>query len=113
MAMGLRLAGTVEFGGLEAAPNYARADALLHKASALFPHLDTSRVTRWMGHRPCMPDSLPVIDRAPSAANAWLAFGHGHVGMCAGATTGREVANLVAGRAPEVDLAPFSAARFG
>ena len=113
MAMGLRLAGTVEFGGLEAAPNYARADALLHKASALFPHLDTSRVTRWMGHRPCMPDSLPVIDRAPAAANAWLAFGHGHVGMCAGATTGREVANLVAGRAPEVDLAPFSAARFG
>lgn len=113
MAMGLRLAGSVEFGGLAAPPNYARADALLRKATELFPHLDTSRVTRWMGHRPCLPDSLPVIDRAPSASNAWLAFGHGHVGMCAGATTGREIANLISGRAPRIDLAPFSAARFG
>jgi D-amino-acid dehydrogenase len=108
MAMGLRLAGSVEFGGLTSPPNYARADALLHKAIALFPHLNTTRVTRWMGHRPCMPDSLPVIDRAPAACNAWLAFGHGHVGMC----TGREIANLIGSRAPQIDLAPFSAKRF-
>lgn len=112
MAMGLRLAGSIEFAGLKAEPNYARADVLLRKARELFPHLDTSRVSRWMGHRPCMPDSLPVIDRAPANGNAWLAFGHGHVGMCAGATTGREIANLVAGRRPQVELAPFSALRF-
>jgi D-amino-acid dehydrogenase len=112
MAMGLRLAGSVEFAGLKPPPNYRRADVLLAKGREMFPHLDTSRTTQWMGHRPCLPDSLPVIGRAPRIANAWLAFGHGHVGMCGGASTGREVAHLVAGRAPQVDLAPFSPERF-
>ncbi|MEO8203638.1 MAG: FAD-dependent oxidoreductase [Betaproteobacteria bacterium] len=112
MAMGLRLAGSVEFAGLKAAPNYARAGVLLAKGRELFPHLDTSRTSEWMGHRPCLPDSLPVIGPAPGTDNAWLAFGHGHVGMCGGATTGREIANLVAGRSPQVDLAPFRAGRF-
>lgn len=112
MAMGLRLAGTVEFAGLQRAPNYERAQALLRQGQLLFPHLDTSEVTQWMGHRPCMPDSLPVIDRSRDADNAWLAFGHGHMGMCMGASTGREVAHLVAGRATQVDLSPFSARRF-
>lgn len=113
MQMGLRLAGTVEFAGLHAAPNFARADGLLEKGREMFPHLDTSDTTQWMGHRPCMPDSLPVIDRVPRMQNAWLAFGHGHIGMCAAASTGREIANLVAGRPPEIDLAPFAATRFG
>lgn len=112
MAMGLRLAGSVEFAGLKPPPNYRRANVLLAKGREMFPHLDTSRTTQWMGHRPCLPDSLPVIGRAPRIANAWLAFGHGHVGMCGGASTGREVAHLVAGRAPQVDLAPFSPERF-
>lgn len=112
MAMGLRLAGTVEFAGLKPAPNYERAQALLRQGLRLFPHLDTSEVTQWMGHRPCMPDSLPVIDRSRGVDNAWMAFGHGHMGMCMGATTGREVAHLVAGRATQVDLAPFRASRF-
>ncbi len=112
MRMGLRLAGTVEFAGLEAPPRYERAQALLQKGRELFPHLDTSETSEWMGHRPCLPDSLPVIGRAPGADNAWLAFGHGHVGMCAGATTGREIANLVAGRPAQVDLSAFAANRF-
>ncbi|TXL64836.1 NAD(P)/FAD-dependent oxidoreductase [Zeimonas arvi] len=112
MAMGLRLAGSVELAGLRAPPNYARADVLLRKGRELFPHLDASETTQWMGHRPCLPDSLPVIGRAPRAENAWLGFGHGHVGMCGGATTGREIAHLVAGRTPQVDLAPFSPLRF-
>ena len=89
-----------------------RADVLLAKGREMFPHLDSSRVTRWMGHRPCLPDSLPVIGRAPRMANAWMAFGHGHVGMCAGASTGREVAHLVAGRKTQVDLRPFAPDRF-
>ncbi len=112
MAMGLRLAGSVEFAGLRPPPNYGRADVLLAKGREMFPHLDVSRTTRWMGHRPCLPDSLPVIGRAPRIANAWLAFGHGHVGMCGGASTGREVAHLVAGRASQVDLHPFRPDRF-
>lgn len=112
MAMGLRLAGTVEFAGLRAPPRYERAQALLRIGQQLFPHLDASETTQWMGHRPCMPDSLPVVGRARAADNAWLAFGHGHMGMCMGASTGREVAHLVAGRAPQIDLAPFSPDRF-
>lgn len=112
MAMGLRLAGTVEFAGLEAPPNYGRARALLKRSLDMFPHLDTSEVTQWMGHRPCLPDSLPVIGRARGADNAWLAFGHGHIGMCTGAATGREIAHLVAGRPPQVELHPFRPARF-
>ena len=112
MAMGLRLAGSVEFAGLAPPPHWRRADVLLAKGREMFPHLDASQTTRWMGHRPCLPDSLPVIGRAPRVSNAWLAFGHGHVGMCGGASTGREVAHLVAGRAPQVDLAPFRPDRF-
>jgi D-amino-acid dehydrogenase len=112
MAMGLRLAGSVEFAGLKRQPDYRRADVLLAKGREMFPHLDASRTSRWMGHRPCLPDSLPVIGRAPRMQNAWLAFGHGHVGMCGGATTGREIAHLVAGRVPQVDLAAFRPDRF-
>src|SRR5690606_7969304 len=112
MRVGLRLAGTVEFAGLRAPPNYARAEALLEKGRQMFPHLDASRQTQWMGHRPCLPDSLPVIGGAPGTENVWLAFGHGHVGMCGGATTGREIAHLVAGRPPQVDLSPFRPDRF-
>ena len=112
MAKGLRLAGSVEFAGLNAPPDYRRSAVLLSRGKDMFPHLDASRSTEWMGHRPCLPDSMPVIDRAPRVANVWLGFGHGHVGMCGGATTGRELANLVAGRPTGVDLAPFSAARF-
>ncbi|MCK9510878.1 MAG: FAD-dependent oxidoreductase [Pigmentiphaga sp.] len=112
MAKGLRLAGSVEFAGLEAEPDYRRADVLLHHGREMFPHLDTSRHTRWMGHRPCLPDSLPVIGGVPGVANAWCAFGHGHVGMCGGASTGREVARMVDGQPAGLDLAPFSPTRW-
>lgn len=112
MAMGLRLAGSVEFAGLKAAPNYRRAEVLLRKGKEMFPHLDASQTSHWMGHRPCLPDSLPVIGQAPKTDNAWLAFGHGHMGMCMGASTGREIAHLVAGRTSQVDLKPFSPNRF-
>jgi D-amino-acid dehydrogenase len=112
MTMGLRLAGTVELAGLKAPPNYARAEALLNVGRKMFPTLNPDPHEVWMGHRPCMPDSMPVIGLAPGTDNAWLGFGHGHVGMCGGATTGRELANLIANRAPEIDLAPFAPGRF-
>jgi D-amino-acid dehydrogenase len=113
MRVGLRLAGTVEFAGLDAPPDWRRADALLDVGRDVFPHLDPAGVSRWMGHRPCLPDSLPVIGQAPRLDNAWLAFGHGHLGMGLASATGREVANLVSGRPPEIDLAPFAPTRFG
>lgn len=112
MAMGLRLAGTVEFAGLSAPPRAARGLALLKKGKVLFPDLNSDSETYWMGHRPCLPDSMPIIGRASAMENAWLGFGHGHVGMCGGATTGREIANLVSGREAEVDLHPFRPDRF-
>jgi D-amino-acid dehydrogenase len=112
MAMGLRLAGTVELAGLSAPPRYSRAETLLRKGQELFPSLDTGAKSFWMGHRPCLPDSMPIIGRAPRMENAWLGFGHGHVGMCGGSTTGRELANLVAGREPQFDLQPFRPDRF-
>lgn len=113
MEDGLRIAGTVELAGLDAPPNYARADALLEQARRLLPGLRGEGVSRWMGHRPSLPDSLPVIGRAPRASNAWLAFGHGHVGLTAAAPTGEIIADLIGGRAPFMDIAPFAPERFG
>src|SRR3546814_18807722 len=69
MNMGLRLAGTVEFAGLEAAPNWGRADKLVEHAKRAFANLTVEEESRWMGHRPATPDSLPVIGRAPRRAN--------------------------------------------
>ncbi|MBT4043598.1 MAG: FAD-binding oxidoreductase, partial [Rhodospirillaceae bacterium] len=112
MSDGLRLAGTVEFGGLTAPPNYARADAILTKAKRLFPGLKDSGAERWMGHRPSMPDSLPVISRSSRFSRVFYAFGHGHLGLSLGAVTGRLIADLVQDRAAEIDTAPFRADRF-
>ena len=112
----LRLAGTVELAGLAAPPDWRRADLLLRQARSLFPGLPTAipeqRISRWLGHRPSTPDSLPVIGRSRAAANAILAFGHGHVGFASGPLTGRIAADLIAGRAPPIDLAPFAPGRF-
>lgn len=112
MDCGLRIAGTVELAGLEAAPNYARANRLTEIAVEMFPDLNTAKTSKWMGHRPCLPDSLPVIDRSPRYQNTVFAFGHQHVGICSGGPTGRHVANLVSGRPATIDLSPFSANRF-
>ena len=112
MSMGLRLAGTVELAGLKAPPNYRRARALLKVGKSMFPALRPASHSMWMGHRPCLPDSMPVIGAAPRVENVWFGFGHGHVGMCGGATTGRELAHLIAGRTPDIDLEPFRPERF-
>ncbi|HEV3395694.1 MAG TPA: FAD-dependent oxidoreductase, partial [Xanthobacteraceae bacterium] len=117
MEEGLRMAGTVEFAGLDAPPDWRRARVLLRHGQAMFPGLPRAigedRVAVWMGFRPSMPDSLPVIGRTRRYPNAFLAFGHGHVGLIGAPMTGRTIADLVAGRAPAIDIAPFSAARFG
>lgn len=65
-----------------------------------------------MGHRPCLPDSLPVIGPSPAFPQVFYAFGHGHLGLTMAAITGRLVADLVAGRAPPIDMAPYRADRF-
>jgi D-amino-acid dehydrogenase len=112
MSMGLRLAGTVELGGLEAPPNYDRAKVLVTRARQFLPKLNADGGSEWMGFRPSLPDSLPVIARSPRFANVFYAFGHGHLGLTEGATTGRIIAALAAGRPPGIDLAPFRVDRF-
>ena len=109
---GLRLAGGVEFAGLTAAPNLKRADALLKAVEPLVGPVDIRGAMRWMSFRPSMPDSLPVIGWAPRTTGAYLAFGHGHLGLSLAAITGRLVAEAMAERQPSLDLAPFSADRW-
>ena len=116
MEHGLRLAGTVELAGLDAPPNMQRADVLLRAAKDLFPGLDAAGMTTWMGFRPSMPDSLPVIGPSAQHADVYYAFGHGHLGLTLAAVTARLVADLiadmVAGRPSRVDLTPFRPDRF-
>jgi len=113
---GLRLAGQVELAGLHAEPNWQRAEVLLKFARKVYPNLPADlpaeRVKLWMGHRPSTPDGLPVLGLASGCADVVHAFGHGHVGLTAAAMTGKLVADLVAGRTPPFDLAPYAAARF-
>jgi D-amino-acid dehydrogenase len=112
LEIGLRFAGTVELGGLDAPPNYGRAEKLLTHGRRMFPGLDAGGASRWMGFRPSMPDSLPVIGCVPGMPNAVLAFGHGHLGVTLGAITGKLAAALALGRPPSLDVTPYRAERF-
>lgn len=112
MAHGLRLAGTAEFAGADRPANPKRWKALERMAAKFVPSVDRSRPSRWMGPRPSLPDSLPVIGRSDLHPNVIFAFGHGHTGLTAGATTGRIVAALVSGEQPPIDITPFGPDRF-
>ncbi len=113
---GLRIAGQVELAGLEAAPNWKRAEVLLAFARQVYPGLSASiqpdQVKVWMGHRPSTPDGLPCLGPASGCADVVHAFGHGHVGLTAGALTGRVVAQIVAGQATLIPVGPYTAGRF-
>ena len=109
---GVRVGGAVELGGLQAPPNYRRAKVLLDKAQRFLPDLKVEGGTQWMGFRPSLPDSLPVIGPAPGEPRVLHAFGHGHLGLTQSAATAELVADLAAGRTPGVELSPFSPARF-
>jgi D-amino-acid dehydrogenase len=112
MEEGIRVAGTVEIAGLEAAPDERRAKILHAHAKQLFPELQTGEPKLWMGHRPSTPDSLPILGPAPRHSGLFLCFGHGHFGMTGGPPSGKLVAQLAAGRPPGIDPAPYSANRF-
>ena len=112
MNMGLRVAGTAEFAGYDAPPNWRRAELLETQARAMFPGIRMEKVTRWMGRRPSLPDGLPVLGAAPNYENAFFAFGNSHFGMSAGSVMGKVVAELLAGRRPSIDVRPFAPSRF-
>jgi D-amino-acid dehydrogenase len=104
----LRLAGTVEIAGLHRPPDWRRADAMVERARSAFPQLRAQQWTRWMGFRPSMPDSLPVIGASPRVSNAYVACGHGHLGMTLGAVTGSVIADAVLGGTPKIDASAFA-----
>ncbi|GGJ10372.1 NAD(P)/FAD-dependent oxidoreductase [Neoroseomonas lacus] len=113
---GLRCAGQVEIAGLDAAPNWQRAEILRDHLLRCFPGLPrtlpTERVKVWMGHRPSMPDGKPCLGPSRASADILHAFGHGHTGLVAAARTGRVVADLLTGQTPEIPIGAFNPRRF-
>lgn len=110
---GIRIGGAVEFGGLKAKPNHARTKALYDTCNRFIsglPAYESGEV--WMGFRPSLPDSLPVIGPSRASPRIIYAFGHGHLGMTQSQVTAALVADMISGRKTSFDAAPFSAQRF-
>lgn len=112
MEEGLRLAGTVEIAGLHAQPKWNRADMLLEHAKQVFPGLSAEGSSVWMGHRPAIPDSVPVIAESKSNKGVFYAFGHGHYGLSGAPNTAQIICDLVLGNKPEVNIEPYGLSRF-
>ena len=112
MAQGLRCAGIVEFGGLEAGPSAAPFALLRKQAQKAFPSLTATEEIEWLGHRPAPSDSLPLIGQV-GTSRVFTAFGHHHIGLTGGPKTGRLVAGLVMDQPPNIDLSAYNPQRFG
>lgn len=112
MSHGLRAAGTVELGGLSSRKRRGALDHIARHARKLLPDLPAEPAENWVGHRPTLPDALPVIGRSRRTPEIIFAFGHQHVGMTLGGITGKLVAQIANGEKPLVDLAPFAPDRF-
>jgi D-amino-acid dehydrogenase len=112
MKDGMRLTSGVEFAGVDAAPDFRRIYNMLPMAKSMLPGLGSDVTREWLGHRPSLPDSKPVIARSPTLDNVFFAFGHGHLGLTMAARTGQLVDDLVSGSASDIDLSPYRATRF-
>jgi len=112
MEQGIRLTTGAEFAPRDAPPTPVQFARLMPAAQSLFPLGQALETTPWMGSRPCLPDSRPVIGRAPGHNGLWLACGHAHWGMTLGPATGRLLAEMMTGQTPFVDPAPYAAERF-
>ena len=112
MDAGLRMTAQVEFAGLKLAPNFTNIRNLLPLAKRMLPALDIRESSAWMGFRPSLPDSLPVLGFSSKSNNVLYAFGHQHLGMTLAAITGQIIADLMAGREPPIDVSPYRPNRF-
>ncbi|WP_375174803.1 NAD(P)/FAD-dependent oxidoreductase [Pseudooceanicola sp.] len=110
MAAGLRLAGTVEIAALDKSANRGRLAYIARRGREMLGDLPEP-ASEWLGYRPTMPDSLPVIGLAPGKERVIHAFGHQHLGLTLGGITGRIVADLAEGRAPNADIAAYAPGR--
>jgi D-amino-acid dehydrogenase len=111
-AGGIRVGGTVEMAGLEAAPDYRRAKVTVKRAQEALPNLACDDFTEWMGHRPALPDTVPILSASATTKGLFYATGHGHLGLTYAATTARLMGELITGATPSVDLAPYRVNRF-
>lgn len=112
MEAGLRVAGTVELAGLAKPKSKGRLAYLTRKSHEMFGDLGTPDED-WLGFRPTFPDALPAIGPSPHAPNILFAFGHQHIGLTLAGITGRIIADMAEGRAPNFDISPFDPKRFG
>ena len=113
MNRGIRLTTAVEFARRDRPPTNIQIERALPRAHALFPLGEPVDAKPWMGARPCLPDMLPVIGRAPRHPSLWFDFGHQHHGLTLGPATGRLLAEMMTGETPFADPTPFAAERFG
>ncbi len=113
MNRGIRITTGVEFARRDAPSTPVQVLRALPRAHALFPLGDPVDAKPWMGARPCLPDMLPVIGKAPRHAGLWFDFGHQHHGLTLGPATGRLLAEMMTGEAPFADIRPFAVERFG
>jgi D-amino-acid dehydrogenase len=113
MNRGIRLTTGVEFARRDAPPTPIQLERALPRAHALFPLGEPIDAKPWMGSRPCLPDMLPVIGKAPRHAGLWFDFGHQHHGLTLGPATGRLLAEMMTGETPFADPGPFAVERFG
>jgi D-amino-acid dehydrogenase len=113
MNRGIRLTTGVEFARRDAPPTPIQLRRALPRARALFPLGDPVDAKPWMGARPCLPDMLPVIGKAPRHPGLWFDFGHQHHGLTLGPATGRLLAEMITGETPYADSRPFAVERFG
>jgi D-amino-acid dehydrogenase len=113
MNRGIRLTTGVEFARRDALPNPIQIEQALPRAHALFPLGEAVDAKPWKGARPCLPDMVPVIGKAPRHAGLWFDFGHQHHGLTLGPATGRLLAEMMTGETPFADPTPYAAARFG
>ena len=104
---GLRVTTGVEYASVDAPPDYRRIRAMLPFAQESIRDLDPTERSVWLGRRPTLPNSVPVIGRSPRHDNVLLAFGHSHLGLTMGPATGQIIADLAAGRDPGIDLTPY------
>ena len=111
MRRGIRLTTGAEFALRDAMKTPVQLGRAEPIARELFPLAERLDAEPWMGSRPCTPDMLPVIGRAPRHRGLWFAFGHAHHGFTLGPASGRLVAELISGEAPFVDPAPFAPQR--
>lgn len=102
METGLRVGGTVEIAGLTAPPDWRRAELLVDAAHEAFPSLRATPARRWMGHRPCLPDSVPFVGPVPDRPGLFAAVGHGHLGLTDAPATAVRIADAIEGQAQRV-----------